>query len=389
MSRPFSQNDFLTSKYLSHTVYRDAAITLSKNQLYDVVDLGAAVAQTITIPANIELTLWPLGASCLIAASGAGGGQVTPGVGVTINGGAAPVAVSAAYGDYIMLVRDAVNEWVALKAVSSGGAADAFTVKTTVDDTTPSFLQSKLTFATGSGLSGAVQNPGANENLQLSQSGDGVIAINAQTGAAYQPVLGDANQIITMTNAGANTFTLPADATVAYPVGTRIGVAQLGAGQTTITPAGGVVISNLTGDFLMQRYQLMTLLKTAADTWVVSGGLFSTNDVHVYTANQMVQQVTLTDAANIAVNAALSNNFTVTLGGNRTLDNPSNLGAGMVLNFEIKQDGTGNRTLAFGNLYKFAGGVAPVASTAAAAIDFMSCYYDGAVLLCNYTKAYA
>jgi hypothetical protein len=240
----------------------------------------------------------------------------------------------------------------------------------------------------GAGVTLTLQNPGANENYLLAITGDGVLAINAQT-ANYVPVLADANQLVTMTVAGANTFTIPLNATVAYPIGTRLTVAQLGAGQTTITPTGGVTINEAEGDLLMQQYQQMTLTKTGTDTWFVAEGLFSLNDTHVFTKNQAVAQVSLTDAANIATDASLSNNFTVTLGGNRTLANPTNLVAGMVLNFEIVQDGTGGRTLAFGNLFKFAGGVAPVASTAAAAKDFMSCYYDGTVLLCNYTKAYA
>lgn len=110
--------------------------------------------------------------------------------------------------------------------------------------------------------------------------------------------------------------------------------------------------------------------------------------VNVFTKNQCVTPVVLTDGANIAVNASLSNNFSVTLGGNRTLDNPTNLTAGMVLNFAIDQDATGSRTLAYGNLYKFPGGT-PVLSTAASAKDFISAYYDGTILRCNLVKAFA
>lgn len=87
--------------------------------------------------------------------------------------------------------------------------------------------------------------------------------------------------------------------------------------------------------------------------------------------------VTLTDASTIAVNAALSGNFRVTLAANRTLGNPTNLVSGMVFNIRIKQDATGGRTLSYGSKYKFPGGTAPLLSTAANAIDFMSCQYDG------------
>jgi hypothetical protein len=99
----------------------------------------------------------------------------------------------------------------------------------------------------------------------------------------------------------------------------------------------------------------------------------------------------LTDAATIAVDASLANNFRVTLGGNRTLGNPTNLIDGQVLNFRIIQDGTGTRTLAYSSYYKFAGGTAPVLSTAAGAKDFMSCQYDvtDGTLFCSMIKAMA
>jgi hypothetical protein len=97
---------------------------------------------------------------------------------------------------------------------------------------------------------------------------------------------------------------------------------------------------------------------------------------NAWTANQHVTPTELTDGANIAVDAELSNNFRVTLGGNRTLDNPTNLAGGMVLNFRIKQDGTGSRTMAYGSKYRFSGGTAPTLTTAADAVDLISCLYD-------------
>lgn len=57
--------------------------------------------------------------------------------------------------------------------------------------------------------------------------------------------------------------------------------------------------------------------------------------------------VTLTDAANIAVNASLGNIFTVTLGGNRTLDTPTNSVSGQKIIVRATQDGTGGRTLSY------------------------------------------
>ena len=79
---------------------------------------------------------------------------------------------------------------------------------------------------------------------------------------------------------------------------------------------------------------------------------------------------TLTDAATIAVDLSLANNHTVTLGGNRTLGNPTNARPGQTGSIFIVQDGTGGRTLTPAANWHFAkGGAHPTFSTAANAVD--------------------
>ena len=77
----------------------------------------------------------------------------------------------------------------------------------------------------------------------------------------------------------------------------------------------------------------------------------------------------LTDGATIAVDFNSSNNFSVTLAGNRTLGQPSNQVAGQSGSVFVTQDGTGSRTLAYHADWDFAGGTAPTLSTAANAVD--------------------
>ena len=81
--------------------------------------------------------------------------------------------------------------------------------------------------------------------------------------------------------------------------------------------------------------------------------------------------VTLTDAASIAVDFATGTNFVVSLGGNRTLENPSNAVAGQTGHIYVIQDGTGSRTLAFGDAYNFQGGTAPTMSTSINSVDLL------------------
>ena len=77
----------------------------------------------------------------------------------------------------------------------------------------------------------------------------------------------------------------------------------------------------------------------------------------------------LTDATSITSDFDTAQNFAVTLGGNRTLENPSNIDPGQTGSIFVVQDGTGGRTLSFGSYWKFAGGTAPTLSTAISAVD--------------------
>lgn len=96
-----------------------------------------------------------------------------------------------------------------------------------------------------------------------------------------------------------------------------------------------------------------------------------------YVGYQAVDFHELTDATTISTDAAKSNHFRVTLGGNRTLANPTNLQDGVILNWWVKQDGTGSRTLAYGTKFKWPSGAAPTLTTAASSLDLIvGQYYE-------------
>ena len=94
-----------------------------------------------------------------------------------------------------------------------------------------------------------------------------------------------------------------------------------------------------------------------------------TDAVQTFTAAQRGTITTLTDGATVTPNFAASNNYVLTLGGNRTIANPTNLTAGQSGSIFLVQDGTGSRTAAWGSYWDFAGGTAPVLSTGANAVD--------------------
>lgn len=95
-----------------------------------------------------------------------------------------------------------------------------------------------------------------------------------------------------------------------------------------------------------------------------------------FSAAQRGAVVALTDGATITPDFSLANNFSVTLGGSRTLANPTNLTAGQSGIIVITQDGTGSRTLAYGSYFKFAAGTAPTLTTTASAVDVLAYYVE-------------
>jgi hypothetical protein len=102
-----------------------------------------------------------------------------------------------------------------------------------------------------------------------------------------------------------------------------------------------------------------------------------TNVAQEYTKQQNFNATTLSDAANISWNLDDNQVASVTLAGNRTLDNPTNMKDGATYILTVKQDVTGTRTLSFGSAYKFPGGTAPTLSTGTNQIDIITFISDG------------
>jgi hypothetical protein len=100
----------------------------------------------------------------------------------------------------------------------------------------------------------------------------------AQT-ADYTPVLNDQYQtLIQMNKATAVNFTIPTNASVAYPVGTALTILNIGAGTLTIkavTSGTTTVLSagTVAAQPTLAQYKSAVCVKTATDTWYVVGGI--------------------------------------------------------------------------------------------------------------------
>ncbi|MPN50784.1 hypothetical protein SDC9_198417 [bioreactor metagenome] len=95
------------------------------------------------------------------------------------------------------------------------------------------------------------------------------VTINAQTGTSYTLVLADQSKLVTMSNASANTLTIPLYSSVAYPTGAWIDVVNTGAGSCTITAASGVTFNGTDGGTkAISQWSGTRLYKIDTNTWI-------------------------------------------------------------------------------------------------------------------------
>lgn len=100
------------------------------------------------------------------------------------------------------------------------------------------------------------------------------LSLNAQTGTTYTLVAADSGKLVTLSNAGSITLTVPPSV---FAVGEQINIAQTGAGQVTFAQGAGVTINSTgaapTAPKIAKQYGAATVICTASNTFLVIGGL--------------------------------------------------------------------------------------------------------------------
>ena len=111
---------------------------------------------------------------------------------------------------------------------------------------------------------------------RIKVASDGAVNIpivrNEQTGTTYTFVLADAGKMVELNNASAVTVTVPTNASVPFPIGTQIHLLQTANGQVTVS-AGSTTVNATPGLKLRALWSSATLIKRAADVWVLVGDL--------------------------------------------------------------------------------------------------------------------
>lgn len=137
---------------------------------------------------------------------------------------------------------------------------------------------------------------------------------------------------------------------------------------------------------LIMRFNVNYMFIFNTTNWVLaSNSNTDLTSVNGWTGQQFFAEVPLSDGANIAWDLDLNQTATVTLAGNRTLDNPTNQNAGSTYIIRVVQDPTGTRTLAFGSAYQWSGGTAPTLTATSNAVDVLTFYSDGTNMLGDFT----
>lgn len=111
-------------------------------------------------------------------------------------------------------------------------------------------------------------------NVALSAAVVKSVTTSSTIDATYAPQTSGYQGVINANSASALTVTIPTNASVPYPVGTILTIAQMGAGQVTIGAASGVTINTASSLTTRAQYSAITLVKMAAsDTWLLTGDM--------------------------------------------------------------------------------------------------------------------
>jgi hypothetical protein len=238
-----------------------------------------------------------------------------------------------------------------LAAVSATMATSIGTANTRITSVSDYAVALSATLATSIGTA----------NTRITSVSDYAVALSATLATS----IGTANTRIT----SVSDFAVALSATLATSIGTA---------NTRITSVSdfAVALSATMATSISTRLPLaggtLTGIVSGTDFYVsaVAIGVDTLlgKQLHIGTA-AVADIVSLTDGATISVDFNTGQNFAVQLGGNRTLDNPTNCVPGQTGSAFIIQDGTGSRTLSYGSSWKFPAGTAPTLSTAISAVD--------------------
>lgn len=120
---------------------------------------------------------------------------------------------------------------------------------------------------------GAANGPASLDSsgkVAASQASARIVTVNSSKTLG----LNDAGTFQRCTNTGAITVTIPANAAVAFPVGTEIEIYRSGSGTVTIAQAGSVTIECAESSYgIADQYTSVALKKLDTNVWALQGNV--------------------------------------------------------------------------------------------------------------------
>ena len=361
-----------------------------------------------------------------VTASGGGGGSGTPSTTVVseTSYGQAAVAGSAitySRGDHTHGSPALTAATPAAETPGATGAAGTATTPARADHVhaLPAYGTTAGTFAQGndSRITGAAQKTSNLSDLaspsaartNLGLGGAATLGVGTTTGTV---AAGDDGRITGAAQKASNLSDLVNAATartnLGVPPSTRLvsaGTGLTGGGDLsadrTLTVSYGTAAgtaaqgndSRITGALQAANNLSDVANATTARGNLAAAPLASPTFTGTATAPRLIlPPVALTDAATVATDASLGNHFRVTLGGNRTLGNPSNPTDGQRVIWELIQDGTGSRTITLDTAFALGTDITAVTlTTTASKRDFLGAVYNATLtkwLVIAFVKGY-
>lgn len=207
-----------------------------------------------------------LGAMPVPVSQGGSGASTLTSFGVLVGEGASPInATAAGTIGQVLIAANSANPAFGPVGFNSGLTAHGVIL--------------------GEGNSNFVATAAGGTNLPLVGQGGGADPVfqatvatmrpsSSQAGTTYTLALGDANTFISTTNATGVTITVPANATVAFPVNTEIDFFQSGAGQLVFAPAATVTLLSTFNELkIAAQYGSASIKQLSANTWALVGML--------------------------------------------------------------------------------------------------------------------
>jgi hypothetical protein len=262
-----TQTDIQGAKdYADDQIDVHVAITTNVHGIADTADLVLKSANTQTLSGDLVISgnLEVAGTTTTVSASDLVVSDPLIYIGEGNTGNLVDLGLVSSYNDgtyqHAGIVRDSsANKWKVFKGVTDEPTTTVNFAQGSLDDLAVNNVE----------VAGVVFSDGT----QSKQGVPSLTPIIAKTDSYTLSALTERDSLVEINKATATTLTIPADASVNYPVGTSIDILQVGAGQVTIAGAGGVTVNATPGLKLRTQWSSATLFKRAANTWVVYGDL--------------------------------------------------------------------------------------------------------------------